>query len=501
MSGYYNLSYGAYTFTGLTILPPQREINASEQLTESWRFRKLIVATSMTALDTAIEAIRAALRQHDLTCVVARNGNTVVTTASNAGYNTRCSVRKIGMSNDLEVSQEIEVGVTFTLPMTQTTSDVWGISYAGRKAVSVKVGFSPARRRTIAISCVYTQTAAATAKQNYDSTHGAWTAAILAKASAGGNMQDRLNSAATAGSYHVIYEDVPDMNRVDAEVRVTTVFQELLYDDDDSSSGAPKKNEALVDATWSFARAHGSRMGRGLLGYGPGPKDQPVKIRVNYSAHVSWAVLNSGNKWGLHEIFSTYIRGVMLSRARAQLDLAASAWIAIVGPLGFDPTPSSRTIAARMEITFIPTGATGVFTGPGAGGQPNLWLEYDEEINEDDNAMNQYRKELDGRQDNYDTYSPGRMVKLVVTQTALTYGAEASPPPRLSGPWKYDGRTKRIKSWWDDTEDTRASADNWSTEYRAKVYLVTYTTRYTLVVASGRTAAGVSPPVGFVLGV
>lgn len=497
MSGYYNLQYGAYTFTGLTMQPPTRDIDASEQLIESWRFRKLISATTMQALDTAIDVIKEALRLHDQTVVITRNSNTVLTTASNAGYNTRASVRKIGQQNDLQVTQEIEVSISFTIPMTQTSSDVWAQSYAGRKAVSVRVGFSPARRRTITISCVYTMTpgvSAKTAKENYDSLHAAWTAAILAKATVGGNMQDRLNAGAAAGNYHVILDDVSDMNRIDAEIRATTVYQELLYDDDDSSSGTPKKNEALTDATWGFARIHGRRMGRSTWQYGPTPRDQPITVQARYSAHVSWAVLNSGNKWGLHEIFAQYIRDIMVSRTRTQLDLPANSWVVIVGEIGFDPTPSNRTISARLNLTFVRRGPT--LTGPGSGGGAGLWLEFDEEISMEINANNQYRKILDEEEDHYDVYTPGRLVRLTVTQTALTFSAEAPEPPRLARPWVFDGLNKRSKRFNDDTQDVRA-ANDFTATFQNQVFLTVYTTRYTLVVGgTGGSGNKLTAPLG-----
>lgn len=473
-----------------SIAPPRRSIDASENLVETWVFRTVAIESSINDLNTAVAAIKAAAREHDKTLIITRNSQTVVNSStSNSAYNVRCAVRKVAADNDLEASQELELTFTFNIPMLQTDTDVWSQSYAGRKLVRVGQGLSPARRRLISITCVYTPTASATAKENFDSNHAAWCTAILAKTTGSGNMDDRLSAG--AGTYDLISEQFGDMNRIDAEIRVTSVFQEIFEADSDSNTD----EAALVDANWSFNRRHGSRFGRSLIAFGPTADSIPVTVVANYQASVSNTADQTGGSggsspWMLHEIFASKIRDILTSRARTQLDLHTAAWDVMRGPVQFNPTPSSRQLSANIELTFVRKNNQ-VITGPGSS-TPGLWLEFDEEFNIELNAQNRYRKILDGGEDSYDKYTPGRLLTVSVTHTMLTFKAEGPEPPIFAAPWQMDRRSKRVKSWWVDVEDTRqwsGSDGEFTTQMQQKLYLTVYTTSYTLAVGGGRTAA------------
>ena len=496
--GLYSIQYGATTFTFDIVKPPQRTPDYSEAMSETWTFEGVLISSDGTinTLNTEIAAILAALRLHDQTLIIQRNSQTVLTTASNAGYNVRAHFQKSGQPDfDLGASQKFTVTFTFTLPMTQTSTDVWGSSYAGRKLVKVSMGFGPARRRIVRISCVYTMTPGTpkTAKENYDADHATWCAAILADITGPGNMQDPQYSSAAAGQYDLVNEDLGDRNRIDAELSVVSTFQELMVDDDDQSSGTPKQNTFLTDTHWGFMRKHGNRFGRSIIGGGPKNNDMPVHVTADYSAFVSWSLLSSGSKLELHAAFSTYIRGILVSRARTAMDLATATWYAIAGPLTFHATPSDRQIRATMDIVFVKNSNGGVVTGPGAGASPALWLEYNEDFEVDQDNKNRYRKILDGGQDTYDVYSPGRMVTARITTTAMTYRTEAPPPATLGGGWNMDRSTKRVSSYWVDAQDTRSGANAWTTQQAEKVFLTVYTTTYTLVSAGDRETGHFGP--------
>jgi hypothetical protein len=497
--GLYTVAYGATTFSFDIVKPPQRQLSYGEDMGETWSIEGVLISSDGTinTLNTEIAVIIAAMRLHDQTLVIQRNSQTVLTTASNAGYNVRGHFQKSGAPDfDLGASQKFTLTFSFTLPMTQTSSDVWSTSYQGRKLVKVSQGFGPQRRRIIRIGCVYTMTPGAspkTAKENYDANHATWCAAILADVTGPGNVQDPQYAGAAVGQYDLVNEDLGDRNRIDAEISVVSTFQELLTDDDDVSSGTPKQNAFLTDTKWGFMRKHGNRFGRSVISGGPKNNDMPVHVSAEYNAFVSWTQLDSGSRLDLHAAFSTYIRGILVSRARTTMDLSTSTWYAIAGPLTFHATPSDRSLRATMDIVFVKNSNGGVVTQSGAGASPALWLEFNEEFEVDQDNKNRYRKILDGGQDTYDVYSPGRMVTARITTTAMTYRTEAPPPPTLGGGWNMDRSTKRVSSYWVDAQDTRSGANAWTTAQAEKVFLTVYTTTYTLVSAGDRDTAAFGP--------
>lgn len=491
--GLYAITYGATTFSFDIVEPPRRRLSYDESMVENWTFTGVLISSdgSINTLNTEIAAIIAALRLHDQTLVITRNTQNVITTASNAGYNVRASFSKLGLPNfDLGASQKFEITFAITLPMTQTSNDVWGSAYTARKAVRVTQGFGAQRRRIIRIACVYTMTPGTpkTAKENYDTLHATWCAAILADVTGPGNMQDPQYAAGPVGQYDLVNEDLGDRNRVDAELSVVSTFQELLTDDDDVSSGSPKQNAYLTDTHWGFVRRHGGRFGRSTLVGGPGNNEMPVHVACEYSAAVSWTQ-GGASKLGLHEAFSTYIRGILVARARTTMDLSASAWTAVSGPITFHATPSDRMIKASMDIVFVKGSASAVLTGPGSGSAATMWLEFNEEFEIDQDNKNRYRKILDGEQDTYDVYTPGRMVTARITTTSMTYRTEAPQPPILGAPWVMDRSSKRVSSQWADAQDTRSGANAWTTQQPEKVFMTTFTTTYTRVVKAGETGA------------
>lgn len=482
--GLYTISYGGTTLDVDIVEPPKRSINADEPMTETWVFRCYSSSTDADGLNTKISALVTLLEQHDLALIITRNAQNVInlSTSSRTGYNVRATLRKIGDPTfDLTAGQQVEIAFTFNRPVIQTTTDIWGVSYANRKAVRVNLDFDSARRRVITISCIYmgsTVSGVETAKKAYDALHAAWAAAILADVTGGGNMQDRLLPSGAVGEYKLLSERVGDMNRFDAEVAVTTTYLELLENDDDSSSGTPKNNPILVDTHWSFMRRNGQKFGRSTLGYGPGNSDMPVQVRVTYQTNVPWSILDSAARWELPKAFHTYIRGIMVSRARTNLDLPSGTWKALSGEIVFEPTPTSRQIKATLDIIFV-KGST--LTPGGGGAAPSLWIEFSETVDVTDDARNRYRKILDGEQDDYDVYTPGRMVTLIVTTTCLTYEAAAPEPPILGLPWRFDNRRRSLKTEFVDTTDTRSAGAVFTTQQPKSVFLTMYTTHYTLV--------------------
>lgn len=492
MAGLYQVSYGAVNLLADSIAPPQRRRDANEGLTESWVFRTYLSNTTIDGLSTDVATLIAAITKHDMALSITRNSVAVVSSTNKAVYNIRCSARKVAGKLDLEAGQEIEVTVSYTIPMTQTDTDVWSQSYAGRKAVRVRIGFSAARRRVVSISCIYTPTTspARTAKENYDNLHATWTAAVLAKASGGGNVNDRLNSG--AGTYDLLSEDVSDMNRIDAEVSVTSAFQEILEADSDSNT-----DEAmLVDSVWGFRRKHGGKLGKSALSYGPGASNTPVTVVASYQGHVSNSVLTGGPssnaRWMLHEVFASKIRNILTSRARTHMDLRDDEWDVMRGPVEFNATPSSRQLNATIELTFVRR-STGTYTGPGANSSPALWVEFKETITTDIDMQNRYRKILDAGEDSYDVYTPGRLVKLTINQTCITYKAEAPEPPRLTGPWKLDRQTKQHGMDHVDIVDTRTwegSEGKFTATYSEEVHVTVFTSTYTLAIGSQQSVAG-----------
>lgn len=478
----YTVTYGGLTVgDGLTIRPPRRELNfMGENLSERWTFTILLVAATTTALHTLIATYEAGLRLNDQALTITRDGATIVNTASRAGYNTRASFRKMAGEADLEVSQEIEVTFEYQLPVTQTSTDAYGASYLGRKAVSITTGFDKVRRRTITIACVYTETPSPSksAKENFDSLHAAWVALIAAKASGQGNVSDPL--IGTAGTLELVDERVDGMNRLDREIRVVTVLREILYADDSSTDDL-----ALVETRWGFGRRWGNQIGRSTLGYGPSADKSVVNCTVSLQCGVRWDQLNgSAEKWKLAEAFHSKIRSLLITRVRDQLEMKAADWTAISGPLNLQPTPSDRMFSFTMDVTFVRGGTPSVVTGPDAGG-PALWIDFSEEITVTEDGQNQYRKILDGGQDSYGRYSPGRRVTATVMTTMLTYFAEAPEPPILAAPWRFDRRRKSVKATWADMSgDTRTGTGNDGTfkaQFQGTIYQAIYVTDYTLV--------------------
>lgn len=502
----YTFSYGSLTAgDGLIVRPPRRDLNfMGENLSERWTFNVLLVAASIAALKTLIETYSDNLRLHDQTFSITRNGTTIVTTASRAGYNTRASMRKVGGNSDLEVSQELEITVEYLLPVTQTSTDAYSTSYLGRKAVSISTGYDKVRRRTITIACVYTETPSPSrsAKENYDANHETWVAAIAAKASGQGNVSDPQNSS-IAGTLELADERISNMNRLDREIGVVTVLREIVYNDTDSAADDP----ALVETRWGFGRRWGDRMGRSTLGYGPTQDQNVVRCTASLQCGVRFDEKNSSTQtWKLTEAFHEKLRSILLTRIRDQLEMKTSVWTAITGPLNINPTPSDRQLSVSVDVTFVRGAqATGPITGPDSGG-PTLWIEFEEEITIIEDAQNQYRKVLDGGQDTYGRYSPGRRVTATVMTTMLTYIDEAPEPPILAAPWRFDRRRKSVKSWWADmSADSRTGTGNdgtFRTQFASQIYQTIYVTDYSLVVddGAGASVAGPRPGAVFVPG-
>lgn len=500
-STHYTFSYGSLTAgAGLIVRAPRRSLNfMGEALSENWSLTVLLVSDTMANLNILVETYAAGLRLHDQNLSITRDGVTIVNTASRAGYNTRASVRKVGGPNDLEVSQELEVTFDYQLPVTQTSTDAYSTSYLGRKAVSISTGFDNVRRRTVTIACVYTETPspAKSAKENFDALHETWVLAIAAKASGQGNVSDPNN--AVAGTLELVDERVSDMNRLDREVRVVTVLREVLYNDASSAD-----DPVLVETRWSFSRRWGDRFGKSTLGYGPTAADAPIRGTASLQCGVRFDEVNgSAQRWKLAEAFSSKIRSLLLSRTRDQLELKEADYTAIVGPLNFQPSPSVRQLSVSVDITFV-RGGGAVLTGPGA--DPALWIEFEEDITIVEDGQNQYRKILDGGQDTYGRWSPGRKVTASVQTTMLTYKAEAPEPPKLAPPWRFDRRRKSVKVHYAHMEgDTRTGTGNDGT-FRAAfmhvIYQTIYSTEYTLVVddGAGHSVAGPRSGAAFVPG-
>ena len=205
------ITYNGFTVGGTETDRILRDLHkleeSNEQATIEYRFTikkstKAAFVTECAAAETAFRAVH-----KDTTVVI--DGTTLKSYlhATSTGFNSKATIIKAGEPTDSARSRTYTIRVEVGLPGTGT---------GNRRLLrtSINVSYSPARRRTVTISCEYTANGSTSARAQYESAIDAFTSSVLTD---------------LAGTYKLAEQPTTDYDDANKVVRVTQIFEEIIY--------------------------------------------------------------------------------------------------------------------------------------------------------------------------------------------------------------------------------------------------------------------------------
>ncbi|RME87037.1 MAG: hypothetical protein D6785_02510, partial [Planctomycetota bacterium] len=241
-----------------------------------------------------------------------------------------------------------------------------------RREASWSITYGENRRPEINFQGVYTAGGGNTAKQNYDANVGAWISSIFTALSF------------TEANFELVNEQINADNDENATINFNRLYREIIFND----TSAELNNPAIKQATVSFARTWDTEAGLSNAG--------GVRVSVQYSCFVDKDDPTYGSYTALAGLWKNVIRPHLITQSK-------TIWGGNLSVMESENTtidPTQRQIQSSLQILVS--------------GRGNL-LSYTESIEITEEKQWQYRKILDGQDDTYTFWSPGR--KISATQS------------------------------------------------------------------------------------
>jgi hypothetical protein len=311
----------AFTYGSLTIGNGQAD--SSYNLTGRYRFTQdyeraalqfeVVVSNATHATFLAAEAaLLAAYRLPDQTLTVALSASNrhVFNPTANSGFNIRANARKIGGEEDTAHSAKYECSVTVELPANLT-------GRAGRRSSSVNVSTSPAGRRSLVVSGVYTALANNAARAQFAAQVDAYCSTVL---------------TGLGGTWEMVGTPTAESDDQDKTIRFTRHYSEIIF----GQAIGTTDHAALVDPKLVLRRTRTSADSSQSLG----SAQALVEISADYSVSVK-----IDQTTDLDALWSETIRPYVLQEAERY---AGGTVVVTRETPGFNP--SENTFSVAMTI-------------------------------------------------------------------------------------------------------------------------------------------------------
>ena len=304
------VSYGGYTVS------PDGHVRIEKAFDRaSVEFDFMLTASTAVAFAAAVNAAEVAYRAVRVSCAVTQESQ-VLASFSHSGYtgfDSYATVMKREDVGDTGRSRRYTVRIDFGMPAdTSSTS--------GRRSSTVTVTYSPARRRTVTISGVYTGLSGAGSRAQYSASIVAYTTAVL---------------SSLTGTFELVEEPVAETNIGDSLCVFTRVFQELIY-----FQGSTLDDAQIVRQVLTFTRnqpSPGDTMA-------PGSVQRMIMITANYECWIDKTLTQA-----LKSKYDSAIKPFILARAASTMGVSTVA-VMDEAPT-FDMT--DNRISCRMDIAAV----------------------------------------------------------------------------------------------------------------------------------------------------